>query len=256
MILTIPRLLAQAKMIEPISGEKHHGRCYICMETVDELVDIKRVVSGNFTGFQHLKAGHGLCVFCAGALKEATVRKTNWVVSPARFKAFKFNEFRDVLTEALARNEPFAIFVTKSFKKHGWIVNPFAINTPSNEGSINRFVVIFEEDVARFTPRSYEKITGLVDALMPFFGKKRLETLETNSSIIETLVEVGAIQHYYEAKKFAGNPAWELVVKCTDTPKKLTTMKTLRKDTKKPEKQSKKRKKEEEGEVYGAEIYF
>ena len=258
MFKTIPQLLVSANMAKPLPGEIS-GRCYLCMENADDLIDIKKIVSGNFTGFQYLKAGDGLCKYCAGAFKEPAVRRSNWIVFPDSFETFKFNELRQKLQLALGKKQPFAIFVTKSFKKHGWIVNPFAINAPAKDGSFKRLTIIFEEDLAVFTERSLQEILELTEKLIPVLGKRRLETLDINSSVLEVLIELDLLKYYNRARRFVGNPAWEVIVKCTESPKKLITTKTLEADKKaqaraeKPRKKSKQEK--SENDSYGISYF-
>ena len=100
--------------------EKIETKCTICGEKINEAIQIKNVISGNFTNFEYFKyKTNYLCIDCAKCLKDDKLRKNNFIADKNKIILFKQNEIEKYIFEVDKYIEiPFIFAITRSFKKH------------------------------------------------------------------------------------------------------------------------------------------
>ena len=94
--------------------------CAMCGKKVSEAIQIKNVISSNFTNFEYFKyKTNYLCKDCAKCLKDDRLRKNNFIADKKKIIFFKQNDIEKYIFELEKHIEiPFIFAITKTFKKH------------------------------------------------------------------------------------------------------------------------------------------
>jgi hypothetical protein len=204
----IPELINQTNSIQLLEGSKE-GPCAICMKQTTKGNAIKNIISSNFTSFEFLHRGTCICELCSAILKDPRFRRSNWIVTSKEIFFLKHQEFINKFEELvfIKQDIPFAAYVTKTFKKHGWLYNFQFINT-----SIDQFYILYEDEKCFFTKFLFVHIKALIESLIPASGKKSLENFTLNNYQYQTLVDNNLLPLFHEAKQYKNNPGWKLLV--------------------------------------------
>jgi len=172
---------------KPLAGDQV-GFCFICIGYCKKGNEIKKIVSSNFTNYSQLSTGDLICCRCTRMLKDAKYRRSNWIASRGSFVSFKAHEFTQVLENVKV---PFVAFVTRSYKKHGFLHGIFSTNY-----SKDRVSVIFEDRVIRFTRHYLDNIYSLLAPLVKILGKRRVSNWDIAAHHLEKVVESGLMDNY------------------------------------------------------------
>lgn len=120
------------------------GRCIFCGELTDK--GFKPKLGENFLDYPLMTSGDVICPHCMLLLKSSDFRRKSWVVNPSSINFMKAKETLQFIINP--PDPPFAIYVTFSGKKHGWIAmmkrgvsfskNRFMVGNDGNLISISR----------------------------------------------------------------------------------------------------------------------
>lgn len=188
---TYPHDLLDVVRPEPLRGELQ-GRCIICLRACSTANPLG-IVSENFTNWQDLNRGDSFCCRCSAMLKNPKYRRNNWVADPDGFRTFKRDEFRDVIASS---TPPYVIYVTRSYKKHGFLNGMYAINWHCEPVKLQRVSVIFENRVLSFPLRQFDEFSHHLRKVMPLVGKKRLMAWDIAPHHVEKIMEKGLMTSY------------------------------------------------------------
>ena len=206
-------MLCKALDITPEQGDLE-GDCCICKKHTEN--GFKKKFGGNFTCADHISNGDVICPNCYYLVKNSNeYRRTMFLLTEKELIKFKKKEAKDMVKNL--PNEPFYIYLTKTWQKIGWIRMNEVYNT-DNQSEIN---FLIDYDIVR------TNTADLYD-MMDFI--KQLRDLKIPKAVLET----GNLEmHHYrkltaeygnqaarkilnKVKKNANNPIWDLALYLED----------------------------------------
>ena len=213
MKMNFSEMLCKALDITPEQGDLE-GDCCICKKHTEN--GFKKKFSGNFTCADYISNGDVICPKCYYLVKNSNeYRRTMFLLTEKELIKFKKKEAKDMVKNL--PNEPFYIYLTKTWQKIGWIRMNEVYNT-DNQSEIN---FLIDYDIVR------TNTADLYD-MMDFI--KQLRDLKIPKAVLET----GNLEmHHYRkltakfgnqaAKKIlnkvkmnANNPIWDLALYLED----------------------------------------
>ena len=206
-------MLCKALDITPEQGDLE-GDCCICKKHTEN--GFKKKFGGNFTCADYISNGDVICPKCYYLVKNSNeYRRTMFLLTEKELIKFKKKEAKDMVKNL--PNEPFYIYLTKTWQKIGWIRMNEVYNT-DNQSEIN---FLIDYDIVR------TNTADLYD-MMDFI--KQLRDLKIPKAVLET----GNLEmHHYrkltaeygnqaarkilnKVKKNANNPIWDLALYLED----------------------------------------
>lgn len=206
-------MLCKALDITPEQGDLE-GDCCICKKHTEN--GFKKKFSGNFTCADYISNGDVICPKCYYLLKNSNeYRRTMFLLTEKELIKFKKKEAKNMVKNL--PNEPFYIYLTKTWQKIGWIRMNEVYNT-DNQSEIN---FLIDYDIVR------TNTADLYD-MMDFI--KQLRDLKIPKAVLET----GNLEmHHYrkltakfgnqaarkilnKVKMNANNPIWDLALYLED----------------------------------------
>ncbi len=166
--------------IKETKAEKDKGICAFCANlksgynAIGVMRDLKL-----FTRYGDMELyGGTICFDCFKVFRNQKVRYRHWLATLSKWQFLKREEILSVLLNPPA--EPWAIYITESHKKHGWIRGMYAINY-SNNSNIR---IIHEEFILETTINEISKISKIVQQLLDEgFSKKQIKGEWTPTSL-------------------------------------------------------------------------
>ena len=211
--MNFSEMLCKALDITPEQGDLE-GNCCICKKHTEN--GFKKKFSGNFTCADYISNGDVICPKCYYLVKNSNeYRRTMFLLTEKELIKFKKKEAKDMVKNL--PNEPFYIYLTKTWQKIGWIRMNEVYNT-DNQSEIN---FLIDYDIVR------TNTADLYD-MMDFI--KQLRDLKIPKAVLET----GNLEmHHYRkltakfgnqaarkildnVKKNANNPVWDLALYLED----------------------------------------
>jgi len=172
------------------------GKCIVCgrMTKSGHRIDF----SDNFTMWALLQEGDCICEHCYTLCRDQKYRRKSWVATK---DGIKFLEKKDLLSTLLSPpNPPFAIYITKSGKKQGFLL---LVKRPSL--SRDRFFIAFEDSLVWVDRKKLEEMVAVAEAARKLkFRKSDLLDPSTKCWVHRDLCE--------KIVEFRKNPLWEVVV--------------------------------------------
>ena len=206
-------MLCNALDITPEQGDLE-GDCCICKKHTEN--GFKKKFSGNFTCADYISNGDVICPNCYYLVKNSNeYRRTMFLLTEKELIKFKKKEAKDIVKNL--PNEPFYIYLTKTWQKIGWIRMNEVYNT-DNQSEIN---FLIDYDIVR------TNTADLYD-MMDFI--KQLRDLKIPKAVLET----GNLEmHHYrkltakfgnqaarkilnKVKMNANGPVWDLALYLED----------------------------------------
>ena len=213
MKMNFSEMLCKALDITPEQGDLE-GDCCICKKHT--LNGFKKKFSSNFTCADYISNGDVICPKCYYLVKNSNeYRRTMFLLTEKELIKFKKKEAKDMVKNL--PNEPFYIYLTKTWQKIGWIRMNEVYNT-DNQSEIN---FLIDYDIVR------TNTAGLYD-MMDFI--KQLRDLKIPKAVLET----GNLEmHHYrkltakfgnqaarkilnKVKMNANGPVWDLALYLED----------------------------------------
>lgn len=206
-------MLCKALDITPEQGDLE-GYCCICKKHTEN--GFKKKFSGNFTCADYISNGDVICPKCYYLVMNSNeYRRTMFLLTEKELIKFKKKEAKDIVKNL--PNEPFYIYLTKTWQKIGWIRMNEVYNT-DNQSEIN---FLIDYDIV------HTNTADLYD-MMDFI--KQLRDLKIPKAVLET----GNLEmHHYrkltaefgnqaarkilnKVKMNANNPIWDLALYLED----------------------------------------
>ena len=211
--MNFSEMLCKALDITPEQGDLE-GDCCICKKHTEN--GFKKKFSGNFTCADYISNGDVICPKCYYLVKNSNeYRRTMFLLTEKELIKFKKKEAKDMVKNL--PNEPFYIYLTKTWQKIGWIRMNEVYNT-DNQSEIN---FLIDYDIVR------TNTADLYD-MMDFI--KQLRDLKIPKAVLET----GNLEmHHYrkltakfgnqaarkilnKVKMNANGPVWDLALYLED----------------------------------------
>lgn len=103
-----------------IETEEIKTICALCGTIINEAIQIKNVISSNFTNFEYFKyKTNYLCKNCSKCLKDNKLRKNNFIADQEKIIFFKHNDIEKYIFNVEKYIKiPFVLAITRTFKKH------------------------------------------------------------------------------------------------------------------------------------------
>lgn len=193
--------------VKETKASKKQGICTFCAQDrmgydgIEMMGELKF-----FTRYQDMELYGGLvCYDCYNVLRCQKTRSRHWIASKNEWQFLKREEIIPVILGY--PNPPWALYVTESHKKHGWIRGMYAINY-GNNSSIN---IIHEEFILETTISEIERMSGLVKELLDAgFTKGQIKGNWSPTSL-NKIMEKGLYHVYLEVKQFQDTPFLHVV---------------------------------------------
>ncbi|OYT64157.1 hypothetical protein B6U67_00715 [Methanosarcinales archaeon ex4484_138] len=199
--MMLSKLICTARKIEPEMGDTA-GNCIFCGEYSENgyIPGLKT----NFTAYEWLQDGEIVCPYCNHMYNEQEYRKSMWVVSDKEYKKIKREEVKDLLLNP--PEPPFAIYLTRTYKKQGWIRMMNKINYDQSE-----FFVGMDYDLIFVKSIQLNVYIPLVELLIERkIPKKEVQSGRLSPKSIEK-IEMN-IDVMKKVEKYANDPLWEVCV--------------------------------------------
>ena len=206
-------MLCKVLDITPEQGDLE-GDCCICKKHTEN--GFKKKFSGTFTCADYISHGEVICPECNYLVKNSNeYRRTMFLLTEKELIKFKKKEAKEIVLNL--PNEPFYIYLTKTWQKIGWIRMNEVYNT-DNQSEIN---FLIDYDIVR------TNTADLYD-MMDFI--KQLRDLKIPKAVLET----GNLEmHHYrkltaefgnqaarkilnKVKMNANSPVWDLALYLED----------------------------------------
>lgn len=206
-------MLCKALEITPDLGELE-GTCCICKKHTEN--GFKKKFSGTFTCADYISNGDVICPKCYYLVKNSNeYRRTMFLLTEKELIKFKKKEAKEIVLNL--PNEPFYIYLTKTWQKIGWIRMNEVYNT-DNQSEIN---FLIDYDIVRTN-------TAELYDMMDFI--KQLRDLKIPKAVLETgnlemhhyrklITEFGnqaARKILNKIKMNANSPVWDLALYLED----------------------------------------
>jgi len=180
------------------------GTCILC--GIETEHGHKPKFSQNFTGYSFLYHGSCLCPECNHFFKNQKMRNKMWIITE---DGITFLKKQEVLSHLLNPPEkPFAIYITKSFKKQGWLSG---INLVSRG---RKFFILTDFVGNVFTNK--DEVKSLSEIILELrkekVPKQQIASGQFSMSIYRKLLVKGKEQLMEKAKANAGKDIWEVLV--------------------------------------------
>ena len=211
--MTFSEMLCNALNITPETGELE-GTCCMCKKHTEQ--GFKKKFSGNFTCADYISHGEVICPECNYLVKNSNeYRRTMFLLTEDELIKFKKKEAKEIVFNI--PNQPFYIYLTKTWQKIGWI----RMNDVYNESNQNEINFLIDYDIVRtdleILKRTCEFIKKIRDLKIP---KTVLETGQLEMHHYRKLNEEfnrKTARHYIKIiKDNAGNPVWDLALYLED----------------------------------------
>ncbi len=151
-----------------VKTEQCEGICAFCGTEITEGVLLKESVSETFTNYDLLidRTASHVCRCCYACLKDARLRRMNFIATPEELIIFKRDQLEHYLFEP--PSAPFVFSVTISMKKHA-----------SFKARVNfsrkMFYVQKEDEQILFSPAKYREIYDAMKRLYTIFSKSAIQ---------------------------------------------------------------------------------
>lgn len=175
------------------------GTCCVCGDKTE--TGHKADFSGNFTNWDVLKYGDCICEKCHVLFQDQIYRRSSWLATVDEFKTGKAKE---LITFFEAPEYPFAMYLTWSGKKQGYLYLIDSVN-------MSEYVTIaFDYDIYSFKVSSFVKFYNEVKQLLE---KKVMKyELQTGNFRLKTLEILGR-ERIEELDRRKGVRLWQLAIK-------------------------------------------
>jgi len=191
-------ILRASEFFKPNYGSLS-GKCVICGFKTDKGHPVE--FSDNFTAWNLLHEGNCICEFCYELVKNQDYRRKSWI---ATVEGVKFLKKDEILPTLLDPPIPFAIYITRTGKKQGFLQVISKVNY-----SKERFFIAFDDELI-YVER--DQLNEMVD-----LAKRARKLGFTKSDLREPSVKRWKYRDVCEAiSDFSKNPLWEVVVYAVD----------------------------------------
>lgn len=173
------------------------GVCMMCAAESDGVRPHK--FGPNFTAYNELAAGDGLCPTCLELVTDRTSRQKSWIIEDGKRTILNRNDW--IPTMLRDKTIPFTLYLTSTHKMQGFIP---LMRRPN--GNNDTYVLAHDRDVIRVDRGSIPKLLETADYLR---GCRWSKAEMTGEPTTDRYADRTAIRRWRKAR---ANPAWPVVV--------------------------------------------
>lgn len=200
--MKLSNLVAKSRKLNLVNGELE-GDCVYCARHTDQ--GHQAVFGNNFTSYHLLQSGECVCPECQLLHAEKQFyRRSMWVATTDEFRRFKRVEAKEILLNP--PEPPFAIYLTRTYKKQGWIALMDYVNMDKEV-----FWVACDYDILLIKLEECEKDFKLIKTLRRLkISKNEIRTGKFKAKSLEKLE--GQYNIVHSVLNRVGSLLWELEV--------------------------------------------
>lgn len=198
---TLSHIICSARHIEPEQGTLT-GSCIFC--GLETSTGHKAKLKDTFTAYDLVQGGSCICPECWHMYNEQMYRKKAWVVTLETFSEVKRDGAKELLLNP--PDPPFIIYLTKSWKKQGWINLMNRVQESRTDYTIGLDYELVEVNTSKL-----EEYCTLITELL----EKKITKTELSSGNFraKSYEKLGFdIELMEKIKMLAGNPLWNLAI--------------------------------------------
>lgn len=193
--------LVKVRGITPERGNAA-GKCTLCARTVADGYPIK--FGENFMSYQYLQGGAVICPPCRHMLTTPEYRRHSWLLTGQEFRTLKRLDVLQLLLDP--PQPPFAICLTRSGKKHGWIPLMFKVSW-----SRDIFFVGLDESVLTVRREEFARLHSLAKSFIDAgVFKSEIISGQLHPRSYERAIKAGL--NPGDLKPYSRSPIMELVM--------------------------------------------
>lgn len=181
------------------------GVCAFCGHVKTKIFfDLEKVVSDNFVYFTKVK-GNQVCYSCYQLFKDGRFRNSCFIAVQDKVNFVKRS---DILPFLVSPIYPFVVYVTKSYKKQGWLDGMRYI-------SLSNDLFFIHTDFVGVVKTTYDEFVNLVEIVKKLLSNKisKKHILgDENIYLYKVLIEKNLEEEFEFVKKYRNNPLLEVVV--------------------------------------------
>lgn len=178
------------------------GTCVFCGESSE--CGFPAELKKTFTAYAYLQMGDIICPECYYVYTTQKYRLSMWVVSKDEFRFFKKAEAYDIVMNP--PSPPFGIYLTKTWKKQGWIVIMNKVNYTRD-----CFFVGLDYNVIFVNLELLQEYITLIKYLRK--QKISKQELETGNLSVKSIEKIDMnLELMKQIQNYAGDPLWGLGV--------------------------------------------
>lgn len=206
-------MLCNTLKITPETGGLE-GECCICKKHTDN--GFRKKFSGNFTCADYISTGEVICPECQYLVKNSNeYRRTMFLLTQDALIKFKKKEAKEIVFNL--PDEPFYLYLTKTWQKIGWI----RMNEVYNENNKDDINFIIDYDIIRTDLNTLKDSCDFIKKLRDLkIPKTVLETGELEMHHYRKLIneydKKTARKYLQIIKNNAKNPVWDLALYLED----------------------------------------
>jgi len=185
-----------SQLFPPTLGTKK-GKCVVCAQTTEKGHPVE--FSKNFTAWNLLQQGNCVCEYCYTILKNQEYRRKSWVASMQGIRFLNRTEILPVLINP--PEPPFAIYITKTGKKQGFLHLINRVNY-----SKTNYLIAFDDQLIHVNLEQVREMAKIV---------KEARKLKFSKTELLGDIKVKHFEHYdlcCKILRYVKNPLWEVVV--------------------------------------------
>lgn len=202
-------LLVNVLDISPMQGELQ-GQCCICKKHTNH--GFKKKFGANFTASEFVSNGDVICPECQYIVENSNeYRRTMFLLTQDKLIKFKKAEAKEIIFNL--PDEPFYIYLTKTWQKIGWI----RMNDAYNHDNKNRIKFVLDYDIISTELDTLKNYADFIKQLRDLkISKKTLEHGSIEIYEYKKIMEAFGKKESSNILKIIqdniNNPIWELAL--------------------------------------------
>ncbi|MEN2997777.1 MAG: hypothetical protein ABDH28_01890 [Brevinematia bacterium] len=183
------------------------GVCALCGPTLSPaFYPLEEVVSDNFVYYNKVR-GNKLCQRCVEMWRDDRFRRSSFL---ATSNGVMFIKPKEAVQFLLSPTYPFVIYLTKTYKKQGWLEGFRNISVSSN-------IFYIHTDFVGCVQTTWEEVKSLLTAVEKVISNKipktRLVSMDVNT--YKKILEFGLEEEYKLIREYTNTPVLEVVMYVT-----------------------------------------
>lgn len=191
-------------VIDKSYSEEKQGTCALCGPTLSpSFYPLEGVVSDNFVYYNKIR-GAKICQRCLEFWKDDRFRRSSFIATPGEVR---FVKPKEVVPFLLSPVYPFVVYLTKSYKKQGWIDGFRNIST-------DKSLFFIHTDFVGCVKTEEEEVKNLLTIVRKMTDSKIPKThlLDMNMTTYRKILELGLEEEYKIIKEYKNSQILEVVI--------------------------------------------
>lgn len=195
-----------------MSYPKLKGICCFCAHEKKGYA-ANKVLAKEFTQYQALELyGTIICDDCCKLYKTRAIRNKHWIVTSSSLQFLQRSQIKEILLNP--PSGPWAIYITESHKRHGWIRGLATVNH-----SKTNFTIIHEDFLCDAT---LSKVTLLIDHIESLLkhglSKTQIRGNGSPMTYNKLMEHESSYLSYYKIKPYQTTPLFQVILYIVSKP--------------------------------------